>query len=146
MYEFKKGSHIKADANIAGAMCEQLENSIGLTPKNLLDANRDEKAPLHDCFDWNDGEAAEKWREQQARHIINCLCLKTETTEQTPVRAFFNIEKVSYESTNVILRQEDKRTALLEQALREARVFEAKYQTLTELQPVFDAIDKVVQS
>lgn len=143
MYEFKKGSRIDVDANIAGAMCEQLENSIGLTPKNLLDANRDEKAPLHNYFDWNDGEAAEKWREQQARHIINCLCVKTETTEKTPVRAFFNIDKVVYESTDVILRQENKRATLLEQALREARIFEAKYQTLSELQPVFNAIDKL---
>lgn len=143
MYEFKSGSHIKADANVAGAMCKELENSIGLTPKNLLDANRDEKAPLHNCFDWNDGEAAEKWREQQARHIINCLCVKTETTEKTPVRAFFNIDKVVYESTDVILRQENKRAMLLEQALREARIFETKYQTLSELQPVFNEIDKL---
>ena len=63
MYEFKKGSRINVDANIAGAMCEQLENSIGLTPKNLLDANRDEKAPLHNCFEWDDTEAAERYRE-----------------------------------------------------------------------------------
>ena len=30
MYSFKKGSFIKADANVAGAMCEQLEKTIAL--------------------------------------------------------------------------------------------------------------------
>ena len=143
MYSFKKGSFIKADANVAGAMCEQLEKTIGLTPKNLLDANRAEDAPLHSCFEWNDGEAAEKYREQQARHIINCLCLKTEQKEAEPVRAFFNIEKTVYESTGVIIQQEDKRAALLRQALRELEAFQRKYNTLKELQPVFDAVEQI---
>ena len=143
MYSFKKGSFIKADANVAGAMCEQLEKTIGLTPKNLLDANRAEDAPLHSCFEWNDGEAAEKYRESQARHIINCLCLKTEQKETEPVRAFFNIEKTVYESTGIIIQQEDKRTALLRQALRELEAFQRKYNTLKELKPVFDAVEQI---
>lgn len=143
MYEFKHGSRIQADANAAGAMCEQLEQTVGLTPKTLLDANRAEDAPLHSCFEWNDGAAAEKYREDQARHIINCLCIKTETPEQTPVRAFFNIQKMVYESTAVIIRQENKYAQLLDMAIRELAAFQQKYKTLTELQTVFDAIEQL---
>ena len=139
-YEWKQASHIKVDANIAGMMCENLEQTIGLTPKTLLDANRAEDAPLHSCFEWNDGEAAEKYRESQARHIINCLCIKTEQVEQPTVRAFFNIQKTSYESTGVIIRQEDKYAKLLDTALKELEAFKRKYISLKELQPVFDAI------
>lgn len=143
MYEFKEGSRIKADANVAGAMCEQLEKTIGLTPKTLLDANRAEDAPLHSCFEWNDGEAAEKYRESQARHIINCLCIKTGQVEQPTVRAFFNIQKTSYESTGVIIRQEDKYAQLLDMAKKELSAFQQKYKTLSELQTVFDVIEQL---
>ena len=142
-YEFKKGSYIKADANAAGAMCEQLEKTVGLTPKNFLDANRAEDAPLHGCFEWNDGAAAELYREQQARHIINCLCIKSEEPKAEPIRAFFNIEKTVYESTVAIIRHEDKRAALLNQALRELQAFERKYNTLCELEPIFEAAKNI---
>ena len=45
VYGWKTASYIKADANIAGKQCEELEKTVGLTAKNLLDANRDESAP-----------------------------------------------------------------------------------------------------
>ena len=142
VYKLKPGSHIKADAQAAGEMCERLAAENRLTAKTLVDENRAEDAPLHDAFEWNDAVAAESYREEQARHIINCI-IKVEE-DLAPVRAFFNIERTSpeYKHIDVILTTEDDTTKLLRTALRELRAFQKKYAQLSQLAPVFKAIDQ----
>lgn len=142
-YQFKKGAHIRVNADVAGQVCEQLEQTVGLTAKNLVDASRNKDAPLHSAFEWRDDIAAEAYREQQARHIINCLCLRRENGEEQPVRMFFKTTDVVYESLPVILKNEDKHATLLRNALRELSWFKQKYQQLTELQPLFEVIEQM---
>lgn len=147
VYEWKTASYIKADANVAGKQCEELEKTVGLTAKNLLDANRDENAPLHNEFEWRDDIAAEKYRENQARHIIACLCVRAETTtgeQSEPVRAFLKTTPESeYQSLNVILQSADSHVAMLSMALRELEVFRKKYKMLSELKPLFDVLEEI---
>ena len=47
-----------------------LEKAGRITAPAVLDAARPASSPIHDCFDWNDSEAAEKWRLEQARELI----------------------------------------------------------------------------
>lgn len=147
VYQWKSASHIKANANEAGAMCERLERTVGLTPANLLDANRANDAPLHNEFEWDDAIAAEEYRLQQARHIISCLCVKSEEdkTHNEPIRAFFKIEPAcsEYESLQVILSTEDKYKSMLKTAAAELKAFQKKYQALKELKPLFDVISEM---
>ena len=145
VYEWKTASYIKADANVAGKQCEELEKTVGLTAKNLLDANRDENAPLHNEFEWRDDIAAERYRENQARHIIACLCVRAETTtgeQSEPVRAFLKTAPESeYQSLNVILQSSDSHSAMLAMALKELKAFQNKYKMLSELKPLFGMIE-----
>lgn len=146
VYEWKKASYIKTDANIAGQMCEKLENSVGLSAKTLLDANRQEDAPLHNEFEWDNEKAAEGFRLSQARHIINCLCVKAEESPtKEPIRAFFKLEKQEseYKSLDVILQNEDSYEELMKAALAELRAFEKKYKALESLAGIFDEIKKL---
>lgn len=143
VYKFKSGSHIKADPQLAGEMLERLEAENNLTAKALVDANRAEDAPLHNEFEWNDSVAAEAYRETQARHIINCIEIVRE--EKEPVRAFFSISRAEPEYRHIyaIMKEEDKRHALLNLALSELLAFKKKYAQLEELAAVFAAIDEV---
>lgn len=141
VYEWKPQTRIKTKADVAGAECERLASTVGLTAKNLLDASRPSDAPLHDEFEWDDAVAAEAYREDQARYIIRSLCIKSEKADQTPVRAFFTIASPEYEPVFVIIKDEDKRTALLAQAIKELQAFQQKYDSLRELQTVFAAIE-----
>lgn len=147
VYQWKRAAHIKTSAQTAGEVCEQLESTIGLSAVNLLDVSRAEDAPLHDEFEWDDETAAEEYRLQQARHIINCLCVKAEGAEKAaePVRAFFKIEKSAemYDSLTVILRSEDKHAALLRAAAAELAAFQRKYNALAELQPLWEVIEQI---
>jgi hypothetical protein len=146
VYEWKEAAQIKADAQKAGEMLENLEKTVGNTPKNLVEANRDESAPLHNEFEWNDTKAAEKYRETQAGYIIRNICIVRESEEKPPVRAFYSVttdEERKYESLNVIIKSEDKTKKLLESALRELIAFKAKYSMLSEIANVIKAIDEV---
>ncbi|MCC8068131.1 MAG: hypothetical protein LIO94_13695 [Clostridiales bacterium] len=141
-YLYKPGAQIKTPAEIAGQVCQQLEESGGLTAKRLLDASRPVDAPLHDEFEWNDSEAAEKYREHQAAHIIRCIVVRPEQVEKEPVRAFVNVtdNARSYRSLDVVLQKTNLREQMLGQALKDLRAFEQKYSTLSELADVFNAI------
>lgn len=142
VYQWKDGARIRAQAQVAGEMCMRLADQGRLTAKNLLEENRPVGAPLHDEFEWNDAVAAESWREQQARRIINCLMITPERSE--PVRCFFHIERKenTYQSIIAILGSSTDTEKLLAMALRELEVFERKYRSLMQLSKVFQAIDE----
>ncbi len=144
VFEFKQASRIKADAQAAGELCLSLQQSGGLTPKRLLDENRDESAPLHNEFEWNDSIAAESYREQQASYIIRQLVVKTDDAVGQPVRAFVSItsEERSYQSLEVVLKTPSFREQMLRNAKSEMLAFIAKYNTLEELANVFKAMEQ----
>ena len=145
-YVWKSGTHIKANAQQAGEQFEMLEMSGGLTPEKVVEANRDDTACLHNEFEWDDVIAANEHRLNQARYLIRSIAFKVEKAEDEiaePVRAYFkmgSVEEPAYYSTVKIMSDDDMRKELLQTALRELKAFEKKYQLLTELQPVFEAV------
>lgn len=144
VYEWTPGSCHKVDANIAGAVCEQLEAENNLSAKSLLDVSRPEDAPLHSEFEWDDSAAAEKYRESQASHIIRHLAVRLESKPQEPVRGFFQVKRAdphSYTRLGVILTQHDARAELMRKALAELDSFQRKYNTLSELAGIFSAVN-----
>ena len=147
VYQWKSGSRIKANAQASGELFEQLSKTEeGLTARSLLEANKPKSAPLHSEYEWDNKKAAEEWRLHQSRHFINSLSIVTTVKEkETPVRAFFiTTEANKYEPITAIVQEENKYNSLLSTALSELKAFERKYNTLTELTPVFEAISEVL--
>lgn len=139
--------------NVSAEVAYEVVNNLNMQGKkeagDLVDASRPVDAPLHPLFEWDDSIAAEKYREKQARDIITHIFLVPEKEEEEahpPVRAFFQIDNHSsdYEPIHIIMRDEDKKTRLLEIAKKELISFKVKYQTLTELAGVMTAIDEVL--
>ena len=149
IYKWKTYTY-KTSAAVAGEVCEELDRTVGLTPENLVDASRPEEAPLHNEFEWNDSLAAEEYRRVQARLLISNLSIVVEEHKQEPVRAFFSLQngfrKNSgiYESAIAIMNDDLKREKLLENAKKELEAFKKKYQLLSELAEIFEAINLVV--
>ncbi len=146
IYSWKDGFKANVKADVVGEVLEQLEQSeSGITARALVDVSRPEDAPTHKMFEWRDEVAAEKYREQQARVIINHITIRYETVPE-PQRAFFHIyhDEPTYKSVGVIKQSEEDKVALLELARRELHAFEKKYAILRkELKDVFDAIDNI---
>ena len=75
-YKFKIPSVHKVSAQVAGEICNTLSNSPGgLTPHRLVEVSRDENAPMHSEFEWDDSIAGEKYREEQAKKVIQHLVI-----------------------------------------------------------------------
>lgn len=142
-YVWHNAARVKADPQMAGQMCEELEQTVGLTAETLLDANRPEDAPLHNEFEWDDSIAAEEYRKDQARHIIMCLRVAPEEKTVEPVRAFFPLGTPIYESVQHIFSVPEKKEALMQRALKELDSFKRKYAALECFKSLFDVIDNI---
>lgn len=122
-----------------------------VSAKSVVDVSRPEKAPLHECFEWNDDTAAEKWREQQARVMIkNIVTVEVEEdskreTTKTFVHVISDDKSKGYKLTDVAIYNENDREYVLKSAKRELLAFQEKYRQLTELAAVFSAIKKVLE-
>lgn len=140
---WKPGSRYGADAQKVADEIFSIGDSA--TPVQILEKARDSQSELHKCFDWNDAEAAEKWRLQQARNIVCNLVYKETSSEPSPsIRLFFKTDSESgYKPTSLILQNKDEYQKMLSRALAELNSFKTKYKTLSELDGVFDAIDQL---
>lgn len=142
-YKWKTGFY-KTDAETAGKVFEELSNTVGLTPQNLVDASRPEEAPLHNEFLWDDEVAAEEWRKQQARLMICNLAIEIEEEKTPPVRAFFHsVDEKKYEDIRVIMSDEDKKEKLFKKAMAELNSFRMKYANLEVFASLFAEIDRL---
>ena len=129
--------------------------SIGDEPtkEQIVDKARNEDSELHDLFEWRDDVAAEQWREEQAKVILRKLkvvIVHDEKEEkpfiEVPVRMFFgDPQKPSgFVSVMKVMNNDDTYQALLNRAREDALSFRKKYIILKELEPLFDAIDKIL--
>lgn len=135
----------KAPAQVAGEIMEQLEHSEqGLSPASLLDASRDENAPLHGEFEWDDQKAAEEYRLTQAGDLIRNVRIIVEE-QDAPTRAFVSTGERSgaYVSLQSALDNSKWKSNLLESAKRAMNEFAAKYRQLEELAGVIAEMAKV---
>lgn len=72
-----KGLNKKVDADEAVAELQRITGIYGkLTPEVIVAEAKKPKSPLHTCFQWDDDKAAQQWRLQQARVLINNIEVK----------------------------------------------------------------------
>lgn len=144
IYKWKVAGLMPVDAQTAGEELNRIYTKNGaLNPADIVDESRPEDAPLHDCFEWRDDVAAEKYREQQAQTIVRAIvAVNEDATKSESVRAFVHVRN-TYEPISVVVNDAEKVQEVLQTALRELAAFRRKYETLSELAPVFRAIDEL---
>lgn len=133
----------KGDAQKCYDECQTLSE---VTPENVLEKAKDESTELHKCFEWDDSVAGEKYRLIQARQIIQHFVIVQEEKKDAPKIRQYQITttKNVYEPTKVFIQKPDEYAALLERALRELEAFKRRYETLAELEQIFEAIDELL--
>lgn len=146
MIAWSSGLGEKLYKGVSAAMVYDEITAIGdsATPEQIVDAARDESSELHKCFTWNDTEAAEKWRKQEARRIRHFLVVRNEEKpDLPPVRAFqFVRNSEGYKPTEQVFQRPDEYALMLKRAYAELRAFEIRNKILeSDLSEVFAAID-----
>ena len=68
---------------VAEALAKVATEDGMLKPEAVVNAARDEKSPLHPCFTWDDGKAAEKQRMHEARLLIKCVRIECPETQRS---------------------------------------------------------------
>ena len=148
-YDWRHVPPAKMDAQMVGEelLKIQVRNDGWLERKKVVDAARSDKHPLHKAFVWDDKIAGEKYREQQAgeliRHVVNVI--EREGGEPLRIRAFVSVERGdqrAFVDVDTAMSRVDLRNQVLRRALREAQEYRQRYDGLSELAEVFEAIDK----
>lgn len=125
------------------------QNDGILRPNDVVKFAGYKKSELHKCFEWDDKKAGHEYRLEQARRLIRRRITIIESNgDEYLVKTFTSLESDravgdSYRLTVDILSDENRRVELLQQAKKELEIWRKKYQTLKELAPIFEAMDKL---
>lgn len=134
---------------------EEIRHNEGgvLRADAVVDAAQDPSSALHHRFQWNDTEAARKYRILQARWLIKvAVTIIPSKGEDFEVQAYVSMhddrkeEGGGYRAMVDVLSNADQRKKLLAEALKDFERFERKYKLVKALAPVFAAMRKVKRS
>lgn len=121
-----------------------------LKPADVVDAAKSKQHPLHKKFCWDDTKAAQEYRLWQARELIMSVRVVYEADEkQIPYRMFVSLtsdrKNSGYREVVSVLRHDDRRAEMLQDAMNELRLAKAKYGFIKELAEVWESIERVVK-
>lgn len=140
LVKWKVKGIFKADANKCYTEMLDLEN---ITPQAVLERAKDENSELHKCFEWDNDVAAEKYRKIQAGNVIRMLYIETKSEDEPPLRVLSRTYDTVYQPTRTFLTNTTEYEDLLKRALSELESFRKKYETLSELEQIFEQIDLI---
>ena len=112
-------------------------------PEMIVAAAQDSNSELHKCFEWDDTEAARKYRIIQAGNLVRNLVIveSKEKSEPQQIRVMYTSQDGGYKQTKLILQNQDEYEVLKNRAMAELRAIKNKYNMILELKEIFDLID-----
>ena len=136
-----------------------------LSPEAVVDAAQDDTSPLHDCFEWDDTDAARLYRIEQARRLIRVqveVIPAHGSTKAIEVQAFTSLpsdrpaswcggygkagSSGGYRLTKVVMSNDTHRKELLDEAKADASRFAAKYRNLVEAADAVRAMRRLAKA
>ena len=148
---------VKIKKTVSEELAEiQRQNNGLLDPQMVVDYARNPETALHSRFEWDDTEAAEKYRLWQARQIIRMelVVIEEPVTKQTiQIRQYVSLpsdriitgrERKGYREITSVLKDDEKRQELFEAAKQDMIIFKRKYQMLRQVSKVINAIDEIL--
>jgi hypothetical protein len=152
-YKATEGAQFdKKKAQIYGKCLEEIEERHGkLKARDVVDEARSKKNPLHEVFDWDNTSAAEKYRLEQARHLINHLTVEVSYDGQKEdIKGWVSVNETPgdkkmnkvYIKTERVLSEPELRHQIVVGAIEEAEYWHEKWKQYKELSEVFTVIKK----
>lgn len=121
---------------------KRLTNEHGgtLHPEKIVEAARDKKSILHSRFEWDNNEAAERYRLIQARYMLN-IAVEVIPGNRMRSKVFVSLRRDRYDgggyrTTVDVLSDSQLHQQMLDDALENMEHFRLKYQELKELHKV----------
>lgn len=145
------GQFKKVDPEIVGRQIEQISEEYGVcAPRMLVEKARPKRSPIHGLFEWNDALAAEKWRIEQARAVVQTIRVVNPDGVIQDTPAFVHVKIVSedgisegYKPTIQLATDPAMRGFVLAEAITQLYALKRRYDGLKELEHVWAAVEQV---
>jgi hypothetical protein len=143
----------KDKAQVYGECLNKIAERNGgkFKPIDVVEEARNPRNPLHSIFEWDNTKAAEKYRVEQARHLINHITveIKYDNTVRN-IKGWFSINETPnekrmnkiYVNVERVMGEPELRHQVLLSAIEEAEFWKEKYYQYKELSNIFVSIDK----
>lgn len=116
-----------------------------LLPVDVVNRARSQKSPLHPYFEWDDGEAADLYRQEQARSLIRVV-VATVDGSQEPVSAYVRLSSdgrsQGYRHVVDVLGDEQLAAQMVSDALTELDRWRERYRRVQSLTDLREAMDR----
>lgn len=116
-----------------------------ITPASVVEAAVPIASPLHRFFTWDDHEAAQKQRINEAQRLLQTYVVYNEEVKQE-MRVFTSLERDRFSGGyrwTMDVVQSDLREELLQTALKELASLQRKYEGLEALSQVWSSVNRV---
>lgn len=150
---FRAGYSCPVDPDTTFAELDRIQtaNEGLLRPADVVEESRPDEAPLHPVFTWDDYEAAEKWRQDEARRLIRSVCVVVESQPESEPRPVFihttnphGTDEPGYRTVSSVVSDDDLRRQAVADAAAQLRGWQKRFNWLRdEFKDVFTAIDSV---
>ena len=139
---------VPESAQQVGDELERIRNKFGgeLKPRDVVNEQRPKKAKFHKCFEWDDNAAADKYRDQQARLLIQSVKVVYQDSngEEQSVRAWSSIRnedrKTVYVPTLDAMTDEQQSREIIQAAVNSLVSWRKRW---SDLNTCLNAVGKV---
>lgn len=157
-YEFRPNFRVPVKAAVVGTRIEalKLRNANAefpegfVDPEEIVDDARPSDSPLHGCFTWDDGIAAEKWRHEEARYLQRCYAKIIRDESETIVISPANVRVLNEDRESVFVTPSfamsngNYRQQVLDEATALLDGVQERLRNLQGISPaIIEAIDKI---
>tara|TARA_Y100000310_G_scaffold271175_1_gene285547 strand:- start:8129 stop:8614 length:486 start_codon:yes stop_codon:yes gene_type:complete len=157
MYHFSKGPYSRLTSGKVREYVARIEyirkeaGTDGVTPAMVVKDAKDPSSPLHDAFEWDVEVAAYHYQLHQARNLLNHVRYRRETKQEPKsIKVYHgNVETPvgrRYVHQDVIAQNPDYHQQVIQMALQQAKLWQARYSEYQQLAPILDAIKQVEET
>ena len=149
IFSWKTNFFKNADAQLVGEELEQIEQLGKIEPNEVIEfAKNNPKSELHKCFEWDDSEAARKYRLTQANTLICSISLEIKEEPKKIQRVYVNIKdkdtkEQTFKNINEVLKNDEEYQQLIDKASEDLKKYKDKYTDLIEKQDLKDIIFEI---
>jgi hypothetical protein len=140
---------------IAGEVTRLDPHGRGVGARDYHLSQKPEEAPCHGLFEWDNEQAADLYRDDQAREQLRSVyyVVKTAQRREQPIRAFLAVSPAPgapkvYRPSGQVLREEAGSLQILEEARRQLQAWRDRWHTYGEVvarfSAVFETIDELL--
>jgi hypothetical protein len=151
-FAWRAGYRAAIPAQVVGERLAELEEIGGghITPRQVVEDARSDESPLHPAFEWDDEEAAERFREDQARRLIRYCYVVAESPGREPESVLSRVHAVlpeignSYVTTLRCANEPELMAQVRAQAIRDFEALRRRYEHIDGLETLFAEVDRLV--